>query len=755
MFEDRFENMIRQYDQALADRKVFVGLMRDLFPEDNKKANLIIDAFDLGIAEEIQKASEIDNAFAYRFVKQLEDDHGISRQNAEWAVSTWCVCYGKNVLQKACGITISTEVSMTKDTNAGKNDRQQRPARPYTRGILPVTIGVDTNGNDIIHDFAGTPHVLVCGHSGTGKTCFVQTVLTMMAKEHSVDEVGYVIFDSKSTDYLEFNRLPHLLVPVINDGKRFAGALAWAGEVTKKRYYLFAEKQVKDLDAYNRKSDEKLPHLFIVIDDLYNLLFTSSKDIMEPLKYLLVNGRQAGIHIVIVTSVPSSKVLQSEILANLPCRICFAVVSKADSRTIISVNGAEELDVPGHMIFKMQNCFIKCQAAYMSEDEIEDTIAELDDGSSWSDPSIDEWLNGRTPQSAAGPSNPLGAYDHMLPRAVEIVLGMGSCSVSMIQRTLKIGYSRSAQIVDQMEELGIVGPYEGAKPRSVLIDQDDWRELCIKLGFTPPAAASRTPKAGGKTKDPDPEDDHDYSKVEVIYADSTPNQTFPTSSADNSAGASSDTKQMPKSPLPFWLRLLRIVGILFVVSVIIGLISTAMEDRKSGPLPSPGSTKPVTAQTSAAEQSANVASAADKPDLVTTVIPAELVYDGSTQAEYDRFAKEYGLASVKREEDGTIVMSAESKMPQGDVGTLVAALSEQCGKSGYNHFESVTANEDGTVFTIVVNDIHINEKEKQAVTDLFLMAGLQAAQSGQDVENIRVETVNKLGNLISARNTNQ
>lgn len=753
MFEDRFENMIRQYDQALADRKVFVGLMRDLFPEDSKKANLIIDAFDLGIAEEIQKASEIDKAFAHRFVKQLEDDHGISRQNAEWAVSTWCVCYGKNILQKTCAITISTEVSVTKDTSAGKSNQQQRPDRT-TCGILPVKIGVVSNGNDFVHDFAGTPHILVCGHSGTGKTCFVQAVLTMMAKDHSVDEVGYVIFDSKSTDYLAFNKLPHLLVPVINDGIRFAGALAWAGAVTKKRYYLFAEKQVKDLDAYNRKSNEKLPHLFIVIDDLYNLLFTSSKDIMEPLKYLLVNGRQAGIHIVIVTSVPSSKVLQSDILANLPCRICFAVVSKADSRTIISVNGAEELDVPGQMIFKMQNCFVKCQATYMSEDEIEDTIAELDDGSSWSDPGIDEWLNGRAPLSAGGPSNPLGVYDHMLPRAVEIVLGMGSCSVSMIQRTLKIGYSRAAQIVDQMEELGVVGPYEGAKPRSVLIDQNSWRELCVKLGFTSPAAASRIPKNEGKKSDPDPKDNHDYSKVEVIYTDSTPNQTYPTSSPGSSTDFKPKVKWKNKTPLPFWLRFVRAIGILFVVLVVIGFISTAKESKKSGALPAPSSTKPAAAQTSVAEQNANAASIADEPNLLMAEIPAQLVYDGSTQAEYDRFAKEYGLASVKRKENGTVTMSAESKMPQGDVDTLVATLSEQCGKSGYNHFESVTANEDGTVFTIVVNDIHMNEKEKQAVTDLFLMAGLHAVQSGQDVENIRVETVNKLGNLISSRNTN-
>ena len=748
MFEDSFENMIRQYDQALSDRKIFVGLMRDLFPEESIRTNLLINVYDLGIVPEIQKALELDKAFAYRFTKQLQEDYGISKKNAEWAVSTWCVCYGKNILQKSCSVAVSTDVSVTKvPADTAKK-------RTNLNGILPVSLGVDADGDDFIHDFAETPHILVCGHSGTGKTCFVQAVLASMARDHSVDEVGYIIYDSKTTDYLAFNNLPHMLVPVINDGSYFAGALQWAKVVSSKRYHLFAEKQVKSLDAYNRKADEKLPHLFVVIDDLYNLVFGASKDVLEALKYLLVNGRQAGIHFIIVTSMPSSKVLQNDILANLPCRICFAVVSKAESRAILSVNGAEELSVPGQMIFKTQNRFMKCHALHMTEEEIADTIADLDDGSSWSDPSIDQWLkNGGGTAPGTAPVIPAQDYDPMLPQAVEIVMGMGSCSVSMVQRTLKLGYSRASHIVDQMEELGIVGPYEGARPRSVTLDQNGWRELCVKLGYTPPAETKSKPPKREKTTVSAPQDTHDYSKVEIIYTDSTPNETYPTSSEGYISSSSPKVKWKKKAPMPFWLRFMRAIGVLFVVLVIIGMISSAMEERKRGSLPSTEGLSTTSQQSGAAAVSYDTIGSETKLD--TVVVPANLVYDGSTQTEYDHFAEEYGFSSIKKEDNGTVTISAETKIPRGNVDALVAALSEKCGKSGYAHFVSVKANENGTVFTIVVNDLNMSEKEKQAVTDLFLMAGLHAVQSGQNVESIRMETRNKLGNLISARETNK
>ena len=204
--------------------------------------------------------------------------------------------------------------------------------------------------------------------------------------------------------------------------------------------------------------------------------------------------------------------------------------------------------------------------------------------------------------------------------------------------------------------------------------------------------------------------------------------------------------------MPFWLRFLRAIGILFVVLVVIGMISSALEERKRGSLPPTEESTPTAQQSEVAVVSSQTT--VNETKLDTVVVPANLVYDGSTQTEYDHFAEEYGFASIKKEEDGSVTLSAETKIPNGNVDALVAALSEKCGKSGYAHFVSVKANEDGTVFTIVVNDLTMSDKEKQAVTDLFLMAGLHAVQSGQNVESIRMETRNKLGNLINARETN-
>ena len=491
MFEDRFENMILNYEQALSEHRIFAGLMKDLFPGEELEANLMILSYDLGIVSALQNVTEIDSTFTFRYINRLQKEYGIGKANAEWAVSEWCICYGKNILHKECSVTLQSrrqteEAESLYTSQIRRREQSQLNNTGFGReSILPVAIGTDADETEVVIDFVDPPHYLVCGHSGTGKTCFVQTVMTKMAINYSPSQLRYIVYDSTATDYALFDHMPHMYVPVITDEKRLAGALAWAVVETKKRFRTFADNNVKDLVAYNRKKTEGLPHVFIIIDDLYGLVFYAVDDLLDNLKYVLVNGRQAGMHFIIVTSTPSSKVLQKELLANLSGKICFAVSSKADSRTVLNSNGAEELAVPGEMIVKTQNQFVRCRATNMSEDVMMDTIEALkyDYPDSYSSQSEDT-ENKSVPSKPTKGESSWAGYDEMLPEVVEVVLEMGSCSVSMLQRRIKLGYSRAARIVDEMEELGIVGPYEGAKPRSVIIDRAGWSNLSARLGYT-------------------------------------------------------------------------------------------------------------------------------------------------------------------------------------------------------------------------------------------------------------------------------
>lgn len=491
MFEDRFENMILEYEQALSEHRVFAGLMKDLFPGEEMEANLLILSYDLGIVSALQGVTEIDSTFAFRYISRLQKEYGIGKENAEWAISAWCVYYGKNILHKECSITSRPrrKNEEAESKHASQIRCREKPQLNYSgfggEDILPVTIGTDADGTEVVQDFADIPHYLVCGHSGTGKTCFVQTIMTKLAIDYSPSQVKYLVYDSKSTDYIHFDHMPHMYGSVITNGQKFAGTLAWAVVETMKRYRAFAENNVKDLEDYNQRCSEALPHVFIIIDDLYGLFFRTDDEILDNIKYILVNGRQAGMHFIIVTSTPSSKVLQKDLLANISGRICFAVSSKADSRTVLNSNGAEALSVPGEIIFKTQNRAIRCWAAYMSEDVMVDTIEALqyDYPESYSS-QVGDTENRYSPSQEPERESSLAGYDEMLPEAVEVALEMGACSVSMLQRRIKLGYSRASRIVDQMEELGIVGPYEGAKPRSVIIDKAGWSNLSARLGYT-------------------------------------------------------------------------------------------------------------------------------------------------------------------------------------------------------------------------------------------------------------------------------
>lgn len=342
-------------------------------------------------------------------------------------------------------------------------------------GEILLSLGCDENGNAITQDLSSIPHFLVCGFSGAGKTSFVQSVMTQLCSVQSPDDVRFIVYDSKAIDYSIFNGTPHMMLPVITDERKAAGAVLWLNTEVQRRIKTFFNAGTKDLAGYNRKSASPLPRIFAIFDDFSSASLDNQT--VTTLTNVLKNGRVAGIHCVVVTSMPSSQSLQKDIISNLPCRISFCVSSRADSRVAIEQNGAENLQVPGEMIFKYQNIFAKCQAVYIPFADVQATMKSLcrqqkKDLNQLGNMAVNIFAEEKPTQNEAKQDG-----DEMLPAAVEVVLETGQASVSVLQRRLKLGYARAARIVDEMEEKGIVGPFRGSTPREILITKEQWDKM--------------------------------------------------------------------------------------------------------------------------------------------------------------------------------------------------------------------------------------------------------------------------------------
>ena len=314
--------------------------------------------------------------------------------------------------------------------------------------------------------------------------------------------------DPKMVELAPYNGIPHLLIPVVTDPKKAAGALQWAVFEMMKRYKMFSEKGVKDLAGYNALAEvdedvKKLPTVVVVIDELADLMLVAAKEVEESICRVAQMGRAAGMHLVVATQRPSADVITGLMKANIPSRIAFAVASSMESRIILDTPGAEKLVGKGDMLYaplgdskptRVQGCFI-------TPEEIERVVAFVKDaaGEAHYDQDVIEKIqqavDAKSDKGKAAPTD--GAADgddgdELLPAAVEVVLETGQASVSMLQRRLKLGYSRAARLVDQMEERGYVGPFEGSKPRQLLITREKWQELQMAKGAapaeTPPAA---------------------------------------------------------------------------------------------------------------------------------------------------------------------------------------------------------------------------------------------------------------------------
>ena len=350
---------------------------------------------------------------------------------------------------------------------------------------LAFAVGRDAAGETIVADIAKMPHVLIAGSTGSGKSVCINTIITSIIYKAKPSEVKLVMVDPKVVELSVYNGIPHLLIPVVTDPKKAAGALQWAVQEMVNRYHLFAEKNVRDISGYNEALEaegveEKLPQIVIIIDELADLMMVAAKDVEDAICRLAQMARAAGMHLVIATQRPSVDVITGVIKANIASRIAFAVTSGVDSRTIIDSIGAEKLLGKGDMLFYPSGTIKpqRIQGAYVSDGEVEKIVTFLKNngGPVYSD-DIMEKIEKANSTDQELDSDEDDETDEFLMDAIDMAVNMGQISASGLQRRFKIGYTRAGRIIDQMEARGLISGYEGSKPRKTLITEDRWQEL--------------------------------------------------------------------------------------------------------------------------------------------------------------------------------------------------------------------------------------------------------------------------------------
>ena len=382
-------------------------------------------------------------------------------------------------------------------------------SRAFTQHKSPVAfaVGRDIGNKDIVGDIAKLPHVLIAGTTGSGKSVCTNSLIISLLYKSSPEDVRFIMVDPKMVELAPYNGIPHLLIPVVTDPKKAAGALQWAVYEMMKRYKTFSELGVKKLEEYNALAAQRedLPHMasvVVVIDELADLMLVAAKEVEESICRVAQMGRAAGMHLVIATQRPSADVITGLMKANIPSRIAFAVASSLESRIILDTTGAEKLVGRGDMLYAPLGSGkpIRVQGCFITPEEIDRVVGYVKSTgeAQYSDEvmrKIEESLQEKEKKGGGGPASSAsdgdegGSEDELLPAAVEVVLETGQASVSMLQRRLKLGYSRAARLVDQMEQRGYVGPFEGSKPRQLLITKEKWQEIKMAQGgggdFTP------------------------------------------------------------------------------------------------------------------------------------------------------------------------------------------------------------------------------------------------------------------------------
>lgn len=356
---------------------------------------------------------------------------------------------------------------------------------------LTIGLGKDVAGNVQLADIAKMPHVLIAGSTGSGKSVCINTIITSIIYNAKPSEVKFVMVDPKVVELSVYNGIPHLLIPVVTDPRKAAGALAWAVQEMDDRYNKFASKGVRDLKGYNHAIEKEneagiLPQIVIIIDELADLMMVAKNDVEDAICRLAQKARAAGMHLVIATQRPSVDVITGLIKANVPSRIAFAVSSQVDSRTILDSVGAEKLLGKGDMLFFPSGAPkpSRVQGAFVSDDEVEKIVDFIKSNgtATYSEDILESIENSNKTDKEIAQESEDDDTDPFLMDAIQTVVETGQASTSFIQRRFKVGYARAGRIIDQMEERGVISGYQGSKPREVLMTKERWEEL--KMGTT-------------------------------------------------------------------------------------------------------------------------------------------------------------------------------------------------------------------------------------------------------------------------------
>ena len=354
-----------------------------------------------------------------------------------------------------------------------------------------IALGKSIDGNCVVGNISKMPHLLIAGTTGSGKSVCMNSIIISLLYKAGPEDVKLIMVDPKMVELGIYNGIPQLLIPVVTDPKKAAGSLQWAVTEMLRRYKMMSDTGVRDLESYNsivtaEEDGQKLPQVVIIIDELADLMMVAAKEVEDSICRIAQMGRAAGMHLIIATQRPSANVITGLMKANIPSRIAFSVASAMESRIILDTMGAEKLVGKGDMLYapigsgkplRVQGCFVtdgevEAVAEYVKENYVADynqqVLEEIEKKAQ---------QTGKKPASVSDPdpSDDELEGDEMLPAAVEVILETGQASVSMLQRRLKLGYARAARIVDEMEEKGIVGPFQGSKPRSILITKEQWQ----------------------------------------------------------------------------------------------------------------------------------------------------------------------------------------------------------------------------------------------------------------------------------------
>ena len=368
------------------------------------------------------------------------------------------------------------------------------------KSTVAFSVGKDIGGNYIVGDCGKLPHVLIAGTTGSGKSVCINSLIVSLLYKSTPEEVRLIMVDPKVVELAVYNGIPHLLIPVVTDPKKAAGALQWAVVEMMRRYRVMAEAGVRELSSYNQwakgqENLEPIPKIVIIIDEMADMMMVAGKEAEESIVRIAQMGRAAGVHLVLATQRPSADVITGLMKSNIPSRIAFAVASSLDSRIILDITGAEKLVGKGDMLWyplgldkplRVQGCFISDEEVSAVVDSVKaNCAAEYDD-------TVMEQIEQHAAESGKGKG---GAYpagegpgeekDELFDAGVDVVLDLGQASASMLQRRLKLGYARAARLLDQMEQQGIVGPSEGAKPRQILITKEQWAQMQAGGGDAP------------------------------------------------------------------------------------------------------------------------------------------------------------------------------------------------------------------------------------------------------------------------------